>query len=78
MYYYIYNYMYYYMLQDGHIHIVDGATLRPLGPPRQGHAGFVSGLCLLQSRTTRRVWSHSLSDGTVCVWKVDAPESQLT
>ena len=47
-------------------------------PPREAHAGFVSGLCKLQARTRRTCWSSSLADGAVCVWVTDDIEHQAT
>ena len=47
-------------------------------PPRHAHAGFVTGLCQLQARTTRHCWSYSTSDGRVCKWRTEELEPQLT
>ena len=55
---------------DGVIHTLDGTSLEASGPPRHAHAGFVSGLCSLQARTTRQLWSFSTSDSRVCRWKL--------
>lgn len=63
---------------DGHIHALDGVTLEPSAPPRAAHAGFVSGLCTLQARTTRQCWSYSTADARVCVWRTEEVEPQHT
>ena len=43
--------------QDGRLRVLDGRTLDEGAPPREAHAGFVSGLCKLQARTRRTCWS---------------------
>ena len=64
---------------DGRIHTLDGATLDEACPPRQAHSNFVTGLCALQARTTRQLWSFSTEPGgRVCRWRVDEPDAQLT
>ena len=64
--------------QDGRLRVLDGRTLAEGAPPREAHAGFVSGLCKLQARTRRTCWSSSLADGAVCVWVTDDIEPQAT
>ena len=62
---------------DGAIHSLDGVTLEASHPARQNaHNGFVSGLCALQARTTRQIWSFSTSDGRVNRWRIDEVDGQ--
>ena len=67
---------------DGGIHTLEGSSLEVVAPEggaaRRGHAGFVSGLCALQARTTRACWSFSTSDGKVMRWQTVEVEGQLT
>eukprot|EP00966_Prymnesium_polylepis_P121169 2800521-Prymnesium_polylepis.1 len=62
--------------QDGSVHTLEGQTLRVSAVRRKVHAGYVSGLCPLVTRTSRACWSYSLADDTVCVWRSEEVESQ--
>ena len=64
--------------QDGAIHALAPATLARVGAPRAAHASFVTGLCKLPARTTRRCWSFSLGDGAVRVWTQEEMDGQVT
>ena len=48
--------------QDGRLRVLDGRTLDEGAPPREAHAGFVSGLCKLQARTRRTCCSNPNSN----------------
>ena len=64
--------------QDGAINALTPATLARVGAPRAAHASFVTGLCKLPARTTRRCWSFSLGDGAVRVWTQEEMDGQVT
>ena len=64
--------------QDGAIRALAPATLARVGAPRAAHASFVTGLCKLPARTTRRCWSFSLGDGAVRVWTQEEIDGQVT